>query len=235
MWAAIAVSVPGHFDVQCLATFFFAWTGTLVFINSDDCTTQKKFCWETSGLRTFNTTTSHQITHITHYSHHIYHLHHSHHSHYTWHITDITYITHITHITHDTSLTSLTSHITPHITHITHHWHHLNHSHHLHYTWHITHITHISHHTSLTSTHVTHRISPHHSQHIRHLNFGDLARARNVVFTNTNCQTATPKRLGSFVLAGSVTLVSKAAKFEYPVFTVWSQKINRFSGLVPVD
>ncbi len=210
MWAAIAFSVPGHFDVQCFATFFL-FEQALLFSSIVMIVLLKRSFVEKLlgyGLLTPPHLTKLPTSHITH-------------------ITFITYITHIIHITRDTSPTSLIS-LTSLTLHMTHHSH-LSHltSHLTSLTSHITditlisHITHISHHTSLTSTHVTHRISPHHSHHIRHLNFGELARARNVGFTNTNCQTATPKRLGSFVLAGSVTLVSKAARFGYPVFTVW--------------
>jgi len=84
---------------------------------------QRKFNGETSGSRSFNTTTSHHITHIT---HHIS----PHNSHPASHITRIS---HSTHHSHD-------SHLTPHITHITHITHR---SHHLHLTSHLT--------TSLTS------------------------------------------------------------------------------------
>ena len=113
----------------------------------------KKFSWETSELRRFNTGTSHHITHVSHHKSRITHL--------TPHITHITYISHHSHHSHlTTSLTShlttsLTSHHTSHITsqHITHIAHHIS----PHYTSHITHITRSTHMTHMTRiTYVTH-------------------------------------------------------------------------------
>ena len=117
----------------------------------------KKFSWETSELRRFNTVTSHHITHVSHHKSRITHL--------TPHITHITYISHHSHHSHLTShlttsltshlTTSLTSHHTSHITsqHITHIAHHIS----PHYTSHITHITRSTHMTHMTRiTYVTH-------------------------------------------------------------------------------
>ena len=68
-----------------MSMMYVYWNNVYKYIN------QRKFCWETSELRSFNTITSH-ITHIAHIAHHS-HLPHITHSHLTSHITHITNIT----------------------------------------------------------------------------------------------------------------------------------------------